>query len=102
MLENTEREVRRMAAFLEISVLENAWADIIKAVSFAEMKRQGDLYAPGGGHFWKGGAQTFLHKGTNGRWREVLSDKEMALYEAACDRALTLDCRVWLESGGTI
>jgi aryl sulfotransferase len=102
MLENTEREVRRMAAFLEIDVSENTWADIIQAVSFAEMKRQGDLYAPGGGHFWKGGAQTFLHKGTNGRWREVLSDKEITLYEAACDRALTFDCRVWLESGGTI
>ena len=102
MLEDTEREVRRMAAFLEIDVSENTWADIIQAVSFAEMKRQGDQYAPGGGHFWKGGAQTFLHKGTNGRWREVLSDKEITLYEAACDRALTFDCREWLESGGTI
>ncbi|MDV6343462.1 sulfotransferase domain-containing protein [Nitrosomonas sp. Is37] len=102
MLENTEREVRRMAAFLEIDVPENAWVDIIKAVSFAEMKRQGELYAPGGGHFWKGGAQTFLHKGTNGRWRDVLSDKEMSLYEAACDRALTPECREWLGNGGTI
>ncbi len=102
MLENTEREVRRMASFLEINVPEDAWADIIKAVSFAEMKRQGDLYAPGGGHFWKGGAQTFLHKGTNGRWREVLSDKEMTYYEAACDRALTPDCYKWLENGGVI
>ncbi|SDW07836.1 sulfotransferase domain-containing protein [Nitrosomonas communis] len=102
MLEDTEREVRCMAAFLEIDVSENTWADIIQAVSFAEMKRQGDLYAPGGGHFWKGGAQTFLHKGTNGRWREVLSDEEITLYEAACDRALTFDCREWLESGGAI
>ncbi|SFI28484.1 sulfotransferase domain-containing protein [Nitrosomonas sp. Nm34] len=102
MLEDTEREVRRMAAFLEIDVSENTWADIIQAVSFAEMKRQGDRYAPGGGHFWKGGAQTFLHKGTNGRWREVLSDEEITLYEAACDRALTFDCREWLESGGAI
>lgn len=102
MLEDTEREVRRMAAFLEIDVSENTWADIIQAVSFAEMKRQGDLYAPGGGHFWKGGAQTFLHKGTNGRWREVLSDEEITLYEAACDRVLTFDCREWLESGGAI
>lgn len=102
MLEDTEREVRRMAAFLEIDVSENTWADIIQAVSFVEMKRQGDLYAPGGGHFWKGGAQTFLHKGTNGRWREVLSDEEITLYEAACDRALTFDCREWIESGGAI
>jgi aryl sulfotransferase len=89
MLEDTEREIRRIAAFLEIDVPESSWASIVKAVSFPEMKRQGELYAPGGGHFWKGGAQTFLHKGTNGRWRDVLSDEEMTLYDAACDRALS-------------
>ncbi len=102
MLEDTEREVRRMAAFLEIDVPESAWAGIIKAVSFAEMKRQGELYAPGGGQFWKGGAQTFLHKGTNGRWRDVLSAEELTLYDAACKRAITHECREWLENGGMI
>ncbi len=102
MLEDTEREVRRIAAFLEIDVPESSWAAIVKAVSFSEMKRQGELYAPGGGQFWKGGAKTFLHKGTNGRWRDVLSDEEIALYDAACDRALTADCREWLENGGAI
>lgn len=100
MLENTEREVRRMAAFLEIEVPEHAWSDIVKAVSFAEMKRQGELYAPGGGQFWKGGAKTFLHKGTNGRWREVLTAEELMLYDAACERALSSECRRWLENGG--
>ena len=59
-------------------------------------------YAPGGGQFWKGGADTFLHKGTNGRWRDVLSDEEMTLYDAACERALTPECRQWLENGGGI
>lgn len=102
MLDDTEREVRRMAAFLEIDVPENAWVDIVKAVSFAEMKRQGELYAPGGGHFWKGGAQTFLHKGTNNRWRDVLSDEELAFYDTTCERVLSAECRQWLENGGMI
>jgi len=102
MLSDTEREVRRIAAFLEIDVPEQAWDGIIKAVSFAEMKRQGGLYAPEGGQLWKGGAETFMHKGTNNRWRDVLSDEELALYDAACKRALTPDCREWLENGGTI
>ncbi len=100
MLQDTEGEMRRMAAFLEIDVPEVAWPRIVKAVSFAEMKRQGDRYAPGGGQFWKGGAQTFLHKGTNGRWRDVLSEDELKLYDAACDRAITPECREWLENGG--
>ncbi|MDP1551301.1 MAG: sulfotransferase domain-containing protein [Nitrosomonas sp.] len=102
MLADTEREVRRIAAFLEIDVAEQAWDGIIKAISFKEMKRQGELYAPGGGQFWKGGAETFMHKGTNNRWRDVLSDDELALYDAACARALTPDCREWLENGGTV
>jgi aryl sulfotransferase len=102
MLRDTEGEIRRIAAFLDIDVPEDAWSRIVKAVSFDEMKRQGERYAPGGGQFWKGGAQTFLHKGTNGRWRDVLSDEELKLYDAACDRALTPECREWLEKGGKV
>jgi aryl sulfotransferase len=102
LLADTEGAMRRLSHFLEIDVPENRWPDIVKAVSFKEMKRQGERYAPGGGQFWKGGAQTFMHKGTNGRWREVLSEEEMALYDAACERALTPDCRAWLESGGVV
>jgi aryl sulfotransferase len=56
--------------------------------------------APLGGELWKGGADTFLNQGTNGRWRDVLSAAELALYDAACDRTLTPDCRAWLENGG--
>ena len=100
MLADTEREIRRMAAFLEIEVPDTAWDGIVKAVSFAEMKQKGELYAPGGGKLWKGGADTFLHKGTNERWRDVLSDDELAQYDAACNRTLTGECRQWLEQGG--
>jgi aryl sulfotransferase len=100
MLADPEREIRRMAAFLEIEIPGNAWNAIIKAVSFDAMKQQGELYAPGGGIFWKEGAKTFLHKGTNGRWRDVLSAEELVLYDTACDKALTDECRHWLEQGG--
>ena len=102
MKEDLEREVRRIGDFLEIDVPESAWPHIVKAVSFEEMKRQGELYAPGGGAQWEGGAKTFLHRGTNGRWREVLSDEELTLYDAACERTLTQECRDWLENGGPV
>jgi aryl sulfotransferase len=102
MLADTEGAMRRMAAFLEIEVPEDAWPEIVEAVSLKQMRSKGELYAPGGGGFWKGGAATFLNKGTNGRWRDVLSDDELALYDAACDRALSPDCRKWLEEGGLV
>jgi aryl sulfotransferase len=102
MIEDTEREARRIAAFLGIEVPETAWPGIVEAVSFTEMKKRGERYAPGGGEHWKGGAQTFLHKGTNGRWRDVLSKTDLGLYDAACERVLTPDCRKWLENGGRV
>jgi aryl sulfotransferase len=49
---------------------------------------------------FKDGARTFFHKGTNGRWREILSPEELSLHDAAVKRELTLECRRWLEKGG--
>jgi hypothetical protein len=43
--------------------------------------------------------QVSFYKGTNGRWRDILSAEELALYDQAAKRELTLDCRQWLENG---
>jgi aryl sulfotransferase len=99
LTEDTGREVQRIARFLGIDVPEGRWPEILERVSFAAMRGKAEMYAPGGGRFWKGGASTFLHKGTNGRWRDVLSAEELGQYDAACERALTPDCRAWLEHG---
>ena len=48
---------------------------------------------------FKDGAKSFFYKGTNGRWRDVLSEEELALYDQAAKRVLTPDCRQWLENG---
>jgi aryl sulfotransferase len=102
MLADTEGAIRQIARFLEIDEPETGWSAIVDAVSLDAMRRDGERYAPGGGMFWKGGADTFLHKGTNGRWRDVLTDDDLALYNAACQRALSEDCRKWLEEGGRV
>jgi len=48
---------------------------------------------------FKGGSDAFIFKGTNGRWRDVLTSEDLALYEAAKKRVLTPDCARWLEQG---
>lgn len=63
------------------------------------MKRHAAKSAPLGGVFWDGGAQTFIHKGTNGRWREVLSWKESMKYEQLARSKLGEDCTDWLATG---
>lgn len=48
---------------------------------------------------FKGGSDAFIYKGTNGRWREVLSDDDLAFYEMAKARVLTPECSAWLDTG---
>ena len=54
------------------------------------MKRNAAKSVPLGGVLWDGGAETFIHKGTNGRWRDVLSAGESAAYEAKAKDLLGL------------
>ena len=65
------------------------------------MKDKAEQILPQASEMWTGGAKQFIHKGTNGRWREVLTDEDLALYRAARDRTLTEECAIWLEEGRT-
>ena len=99
MLADLEGEMRRMAGYLEIEVPEQCWPRIVEACTFEGMKKKAKDYAPNGGVAWKGGADTFMNKGTNGRWKDVLTDQELAQYHVACRNTLTPECRAWLEFG---
>ena len=48
---------------------------------------------------FRGGVESFIYKGTNGRWRGLLNDEDLALYDEARARVLTPDCARWLERG---
>jgi aryl sulfotransferase len=51
---------------------------------------------------FEGGARTFLFKGTNGRWRDVLSPEELALHTKAVANVLTPPCAAWLAHGRAV
>ncbi len=74
-------------------------AAIADAVTFHNVKRRAEELLPDIEQAFTGGAQTFIHKGTNGRWQGVLTEDDLALYEAAVARELTPDCARWLEDG---
>ena len=63
------------------------------------MKANATDSVPLGGAFWDGGAQTFVHKGVNGRWRDMLSPEQSAAYEARAVSELGKDCAHWLATG---
>lgn len=99
LLADLQGEIRRIAAFLNIDLSDRMVGELAEATSFSTMKEKAEMVAPGGGMPWKGGAQTFIFKGTNGRWKDVFSAEELALYDAAVARVLTPDCVQWLEQG---
>jgi aryl sulfotransferase len=102
LLADLESEIRRLARFLEIDVPADAWPTIVRNSTFAEMKASAETSDLRFRIFLEGGAKTFFNKGTNGRWREILSAEELALYDSAAKRELTADCRRWLEDGGHV
>ncbi len=94
--------IRRIAAFLDISPGPEAMARILAHSSFAYMKAHADELAPTAGdkvQLWQGGAATFINKGSNGRWSDVLSEGEIAAYEARAVAELGRDCAAWLAGG---
>jgi aryl sulfotransferase len=102
LLADLEGGIRRIAHFLEIEPSAEVWPTIVRNCTFEEMKARGGELMPHTKMILKGGSDSFFHKGTNGRWREVLSADELKLYDAAAERELTPDCRRWLEQGGKL
>lgn len=92
-------EIRRIAEFIGTPIDESNWESILKQCSFDYMKENAAKVAPGGGIFWEGGAQSFIHKGTNGRWRDVLSAEDVSEYEKRALEELDTACAQWLANG---
>jgi aryl sulfotransferase len=92
-------QIRRIAAFLDIAIDESRWDAIVEHSSFDYMKAHATASVPLGGAFWEGGAQTFVHKGTNGRWRDILTAEDCADYKRRALAELGEDCAAWLGGG---
>jgi len=73
------------------------WPAAVERCTFDAMKARADEI----GSFWNfaGGAQSFLFKGTNGRWRDVLTPAELDAYRQRVAELLPPDAATWLERG---
>ena len=95
-------QIRRIASFLGIHVDESHWDAIVEHCGFDYMRRHAAKSVPLGGIFWDGGAQTFIHKGTNRRWRDTLTAEDCARYERMAVEQLGKPCAQWLATGERI
>lgn len=106
MLADLDAAVRRLAGFCRIEIDDDLVARVVECTTFSNLKQSSieaeKKKAAGMPEVFRGGQETFFNKGTNGRWRDVLTDDDLELYVAAKQRVLEPDCARWLEEGGPI
>jgi hypothetical protein len=89
-------KMREIADFLGVPVAPETWPEIEQLCSFEWMKANADQVTPLGGAIFEGGGATFINKGVNGRWQEVLPAVDSAAYEAKATAELGEECAAWL------
>ena len=92
-------EMLRIAEFLDIDVDAACFPAMVEHCGFDWMKANAAKSAPLGGVFWDGGAETFINKGVNGRWRDTLTMLDNKEYETRSVQELGSDCARWLAGG---
>jgi len=92
-------EMKRIAGFLGIETPDALWPQLVEAATFEKMKDDGAALLPGIEMAIRGGHQTFINKGTNGRWKDVLTPDDIATYRSRAAQALPPGLNDWLENG---
>jgi aryl sulfotransferase len=92
-------EMQRVADFLDISVAPTLWPELVQAASFETMRRDGDTLMGATAPLFKEGSRGFFFKGTNGRWQGVVSEEDLALYDAKLSAILSPACVQWVSQG---
>jgi aryl sulfotransferase len=92
-------EMRRIAKFLDIDMPPALWPSLVHAATFEQMRRDGDALMPHAKAAWAGGAADFIYAGKNERWREALTDEDVAAYRARAEHEMSPALNRWLREG---
>ena len=93
-----EAEIRRIAGFCDIGIDEGAFPALLEGVGLNAMRAEARGTDDPMQMAFEGGASRFFFRGEAGRWRSVLTDDDLELYETAAS-TLDPDLRRWLEGG---
>ena len=73
--------------------------ELAAAAQFEAMKKQGKDLLPQIDHHFDKGAERFLNKGVNERWRQALSADDIARYEDRAAREFSPALARWVAEG---
>ena len=91
--------IAKIAKFMNFDSDTLKMDDILHHCSFQYVKEHATTYAPIGGKPFKDGPSSFFYKGTNERWKDMLSVKEVEYYEKTAEERLGKECAYWLATG---
>ena len=92
-------EMRRISTFLEIDTPEDLLQTLAEAARFESMKRQGGELLAKTREYFDRGPDRFLNKGTNGRWKDVLTEDDLERYATLVRTRLAPTAAAWIEHG---
>ncbi len=96
-------QMQRIAAYLDIDVAEDKWPTLVQAATFDSMKNNSDnVTGEKISRIFEGGSKRFINKGTNERWRGILTDENLKRYEEVRDKEMEPACARWLEAGSLV
>ncbi len=91
-------QVKKIAEFIDINNLDSKKAEmILDKSSLAYMRENSEKFEHR--DFEK---HRFIYRGTNGRWQNWLSDRQLDRYEELMAQKLDLACANWVKNGGNL
>jgi aryl sulfotransferase len=98
LLHDLPGAIRDVADFLDVTIDETMFPAIVEHCSLDFMKKRAVRVESLAKNF-EGGGANFINKGTNGRWKDVLSAEDIAKCDAVAAQNLSPDCAHWLRTG---
>jgi aryl sulfotransferase len=92
-------EMKRIADFLSIPVNAKLWPELVEAAGFEAMRRDGAALMSTVASIFKEGSERFFFKGTNERWRGIVSADDLARYQAKAEALFSPECSRWVAQG---
>lgn len=97
LLDDLPGQIDRIAGFADLPCPPALRDAVAEATCFPEMKARAAQLVGAIEDIFDGGSARFINKGTNGRWRDVLTPEDLEAYNATAAATLSTDCRRWIE-----
>ncbi len=96
LISDKSQEIDRISDFLNLDINQSKKEVVLAKSSIEYMKSNRDKFEPVG--IFK--PNTFINKGVNGRWQNLLTTEQLKRYEIIISEELEPECAKWVKNAG--